>query len=115
MAVNGATGPGRIVFRADDRSLTPYAGLAISGELLRGLRLVELVDAELAAVARVAPVKQRQRGLSAGALVVALAESQLVGGDCFDDIVRHEALPVRVGCKAPPPGCRGSPVKLRAA
>src|SRR5215207_11632889 len=35
---------------------------------------------------RVAPVKQRRRGLSAGALVVALAESQLAGGECFDDI-----------------------------
>jgi hypothetical protein len=86
MVVNGARGPGRIVFRADDPSLTPYAGLAISGELLRGLRLVELVDAELAAADRVAPVKQRRRGLSAGELVVALAESQLVGGECFDDI-----------------------------
>jgi transposase len=28
--------------------------------------------------------------------------------------VRHEALPVRAGCETPPPGCRGSPVKLRA-
>ena len=28
--------------------------------------------------------------------------------------VRHEALSVRAGCKTPPPGCRGSPVKLRA-
>jgi len=28
-------------------------------------------------------------------------------------MVRHEALPVRAGCKTPPPGCRGSPVKLR--
>jgi DDE family transposase len=86
MAANGDRGPGRIVFRADDPSLTPYAGLAISGELLRGLRLVELVDAELAAADRVAPVKQRRRGLSAGGLVVALAESQLVGGECFDDV-----------------------------
>ncbi len=33
---------------------------------------------------------------------------------CIDNYVRHEALPVRVGCKTPPPGCRGSPVKLRA-
>ena len=91
--MNGATGPGRIEFRADDSSLTPYAGLAISGELLRGLRLVELIDAELAAVDRVAPVKARRRGLSAGALVVALAESQLVGGECFDDVenVRADA------------------------
>jgi len=33
---------------------------------------------------------------------------------CFDPFVRHEALPVRVGCETPPPGCRGSPAKLRA-
>ena len=36
---------------------------------------------------------------------------------CFDPFhvvrVRHEALPVRAGCKTLPPGCRGSPVKLR--
>jgi hypothetical protein len=60
--------PGRLVIRADDPSLTPYAGLAISGELARKLRLVELVDAELAAVDRVAPVKARRRGLSPGEL-----------------------------------------------
>lgn len=64
MSVSGARGPGRIEFCADDRSLTPYAGLAISGELARRLRLVELVDAELAAVTRVAAVKQRRRGRS---------------------------------------------------
>jgi hypothetical protein len=86
MIVNPDRGPGRIEFRADDPSLTPYAGLAVSGELCRGLRLVELVDAELAAVARVAPVKQRRRGLSPGGLVVAIAECQLVGAECFDDI-----------------------------
>jgi transposase-like protein len=33
----------------------------------------------------------------------------------LDAKVRHEALLYRVGCKTPPPGCRGSPVKLRAA
>jgi putative transposase len=33
----------------------------------------------------------------------------------LDAKVRHEALLVRVGCKTPPSGCRGSPVKLRAA
>ena len=36
---------------------------------------------------------------------------------CFDPFhvvrVRHEALPVRAGCKTLPSGCRGSPVKLR--
>ena len=38
-------------------SLTPNPGLAISGELVRNLRLGELIDAELAAAGRVAPVK----------------------------------------------------------
>jgi len=85
MTVNPARGPGRIEFRADEPSLTPYAGLAISGELCRALRLTELVDAELAA-ARVAPVKQRRRGLSPGELAVALAEAQLAGAECFDDL-----------------------------
>jgi transposase len=41
----------------------------------------------------------------------AIPDAQL----CFDPFVRHEALPVRAGCKTPPLGCRGSPVKLRAA
>jgi len=63
----------------------------------------------------VAPVKARRRGLSPGEVTVAIAEAQLAGAECFDDLVRHEALPVRVGCETPPPGCRGSPVKLRAA
>jgi hypothetical protein len=90
MAVKFARGPGRIEFRADDPSLTPYAGLAIVGELARTLGLVELINAELRA-ARVAPLKQRARGLSPGGLVVALAESQLVGGDCFDDVERVRA------------------------
>ena len=85
MSANPDRGPGRIEFRADDPSLTPYAGLAVSGELCRRLRLVELIDAELAA-ARVAPVKQRRRGLSAGEFAVAIAECQLAGAACFDDV-----------------------------
>jgi hypothetical protein len=86
MVVNSPTRPGRLQIRADDPSLTPYAGLAISGELTRKLRLVELLDAELSVVRQARPVKQRARGLSPGGLVVAMAESQLAGGECFDDI-----------------------------
>ena len=85
-AVNPDRGPGRLRIVVDDPSLTRYAGLAIVGELARGLRLVELIDAELGAVRRAAAVKRRRRGLSPGALVVSMAESQLVGGECFDDI-----------------------------
>jgi len=86
MPVNRDRGPGRIEFHADDPSLTPYAGLAIPGELCRKLRLRELIDAELDAVRRVAPVKQRRRGLSPGELAVAIAECQLAGAECFDDV-----------------------------
>lgn len=72
--------------RADDRSLTPYAGLAVSGELARRLGLVELIDAEFAAERRARAVKTRRRGCSPGELVVALAECQLVGGEFFDHL-----------------------------
>jgi hypothetical protein len=92
-AGNGDRDPGRLVIRADDPSLTPYAGLAIVGELARRLRLVELVDAELGVVRRARAVKARRRGLSPGALVVSLAECQIAGAECFDDIedVRADA------------------------
>lgn len=86
IAVNRARGPGRLVVRADDPTLTPYAGLAIAGELARRLGLAELIDGELAVELRARPVKVRRRGLSPGELVVSLAESQLVGGEFFDHI-----------------------------
>jgi hypothetical protein len=82
----GDRGPGRLLIRADDRSLTPYAGLAIVGELARRVRLVELVDAELGVVRRARAVKARRRGLSPAAFVVSLAECQVAGAECFDDI-----------------------------
>jgi hypothetical protein len=84
--VNGGRRPGRILVRADDPTLTPYAGLAVSGELARRLALAELIDAELSVERRARPVKVRRRGLSPGELAVALAESQLVGGEFFDHV-----------------------------
>jgi Transposase DDE domain group 1 len=77
---------GRIVVGENDRSLVRYAGLAVVGELARRLRLVELIDAELAVERRARPVKVRRRGASPGQLVVSLAESQLVGGEFFSDL-----------------------------
>jgi Transposase DDE domain group 1 len=85
-AVNGGRGRGRIVIGEDDPSLTRYAGLAVTGELARRLRLVELIDAELAVERRARPVKLRRRGLSPGQLMVALSECQLVGGEFFSDV-----------------------------
>ena len=86
MAGNAGRRLGRITVRADERSLTPYAGLAVSGELARRVGLAELIDAELSVERRARPVKVRRRGLSPGELVVGLAECQLVGGSFFDHV-----------------------------
>jgi len=84
--VNAARGPGRLVVVADDRSLTPYAGLAVVGDLARRVDLGGLIDGELSRERRARPVKVRRRGLSPGGLVVSLAECQLVGGSFFDHL-----------------------------
>jgi Transposase DDE domain group 1 len=79
------------VVGANDPSVWRYAGLAVTGELARRLRLVELIDAELSVERRARPVKVRRRGLSPGQLVVSLAESQLVGGEFFSDLEQVRA------------------------
>lgn len=77
---------GRLAVRADDPTLTPYAGLVVVGALARSLGLVEEIDRELRGVARAKPVKRRRRGRSPGELLVSLAESQLAGGEFFADL-----------------------------
>jgi hypothetical protein len=91
---------GRILVRADDPSLTAYAGLAVSGELARRVGLAELIDAELAVERRARPVKLRRRGLSPGELVVSLAECQLVGGSFFDHVEDVRADRAGAGLRA---------------
>ena len=119
MAGDPDRGPGRIEFRADEPSLTPYAGLVVSGEVCRRLRLVELADAELSAAGRGAPVKLRRRGLSPGQLAVVIAEAQLAGAECFDDIqdVRADraGAELRAVAAAPsPPTARQLASRFRA-
>jgi hypothetical protein len=99
-AGNPARCLGRITVRADDPSLTPYAGLAVSGELARRVGLAELIDGELAVERRARPVKLRRRGLSPGELVVSLAECQLVGGSFFDHIEDVRADAAGAGLRA---------------
>jgi Transposase DDE domain group 1 len=99
-AGNAARCTGRITVRADERSLTPYAGLAVSGELARRLGVAELIDAELAVERRARPVKVRRRGLSPGELVVSLAECQLVGGSFFDHVEDVRADRAGAGLRA---------------
>ena len=97
---NCGGGRGRLVVRADDRSLTPYAGLAVSGELARRVGLAELIDAELALERRARAIKVRRRGLSPGELVVSLAECQLVGGSFFDHVEDVRADRAGAGLRA---------------
>jgi hypothetical protein len=99
-ASNSARRLGRILVRADDPSLTAYAGLAVSGELARRVGLAELIDAELAVERRARPVKLRRRGLSPGELVVGLAECQLVGGSFFDHVEDVRADRAGAGLRA---------------
>ena len=98
--VNAAKGPGRLVVCADDPSLTPYAGLAVSGELARRLGVAELIDGELSVERRARAVKVRRRGLSPGELVVSLAECQLVGGSFFDHVEDVRADRAGAGLRA---------------
>jgi Transposase DDE domain group 1 len=114
MAGNPGRRLGRITVRADERSLTPYAGLAVSGELARRVGLAELIDAELWVERRARPVKVRRRGLSPGELVVSLAECQLVGGSFFDHIedVRADRAGARLRAVA---GTPSAPAALQNA
>ena len=61
-------------FGAPDVSLTDSAGVVALAELVERLAVVEVFDEHIGAI------KQRDRGVSAGQLLVALAQCQLLGG-----------------------------------
>ncbi len=106
-AAHGRKSPGRIEIRADEEGLTPHAGLAITGELARRTGLVGMLDGEVAANRRAAPVKQRDRGASPGELLTCIAESQLAGAECFSDLEEIRAddagAPLRAVADVPSP------------
>jgi hypothetical protein len=84
----------RIEVVADDATLTPFGGSAVLGELVRRLELIPALDRAIETAPTVGglrPVKQRARGCSAGQLLVAVAESQLCGGDSMLDLERLRA------------------------
>lgn len=58
-----------------DRSLTGVSGLVAVAELDARLAITATLDG------RIEPIKQRDRGLSAGELLMAMASCQLAGGD----------------------------------
>jgi hypothetical protein len=70
----------RIVIGRDDPTLTPAAGLALVAEVDRILAVAATIDDW------VGRIKDRDRGLSAGELVVSMAECMLSGGDFMCDL-----------------------------
>jgi hypothetical protein len=70
---------------APDASLTPSAGVAALAEADRVLGLTAALDRHIPAV------KQRDRGLSAGQVLTALASCQLTGGDHLVALDRRRA------------------------
>lgn len=103
--VNDNGGFGRVEFRADDPSLTPNAGLEVSGELVRRVQLIERIDVAVAGVRWRGPVKERERGLGVGELAVSVAESMLCEAECWDDLENLRAdvasAPFRAVAAAP--------------
>jgi hypothetical protein len=98
--VNDRKRAGRIEVRADDPSLTGHGGLVAIGDLAEKLDLIGVINGELGRERRARPVKVRRRGSSPGALVVSLAECQLVGGAFFDHLADQRADIAGAGLRA---------------
>ena len=82
-----------------DRSLTGVSGLVAVAELDTGLAITATLDG------CIEPIKRRDRGLSAGELLTALASCQLAGGDhlVWLDRQRADAAGQRLVAVATPP------------
>jgi len=78
-------GARRVGVGAPDWTLTGLAGLAAVDELIGRLGIVEVLGRGIG------PIKQRDRGLSGGQLLVGMASAQLVGQDCLDGMDRVRA------------------------
>lgn len=70
----------QVVLGQADPSLTPRAGLKLVAEVNRILSVADTLDGHIA------PIKKRNRGLSAGKLVLSIAETMLGGGDFLTDL-----------------------------
>lgn len=70
----------RVALGVPDPTFTPRAGLHLVAELDRSLGVIATLDRH------VGPIKVRNRGLSAGELVVSVAETMLGGGDFMIDL-----------------------------
>ena len=75
----------RIRIGAPDASLTALAGLTAVDEVIGRLDMVAELDAGIG------PIKQRDRGLSGGQLLLGMAAAQLAGQDCLAGLDRLRA------------------------
>ena len=75
----------RVRIGAPDESLTRFAGLAAVTELVERLGVIRRLDAV------VGPIKARDRGFTAGQVVVGMAAAQLCGEDFLVGLDRHRA------------------------
>jgi len=75
----------RVGIGEPDRTLTGLAGLAAVDELIGRLGIVEVLNRGIG------PIKQRDRGLTGGQLLVGMATAQLAGQDCLDGMDRVRA------------------------
>ena len=74
---------GRVRIGAPDASLTPASGVVAVAELADRLGILAALDDV------VGGIKQRDRGLSAGGLLLALAQTQMLGGDFLVSLDRR--------------------------
>ena len=86
----------RVRFGAPDPSLTGCSGIAAVAELVDRLGVVTVFDAA------VGSIKSRQRGVSAGQLLVGMAQSQLLGGDALVALDRQRTDSAGVALSAVP-------------
>jgi Transposase DDE domain group 1 len=68
-----------------DESLTRFSGLAAMTELVERLGVIDRLDAA------VGPIKTRERGFTAGQVLVGMAAAQLCGEDFLVGLDRHRA------------------------
>ena len=74
-----------VVVGPDDPTLTPAAGLVLIAEVDRIVGVADTIDDF------VGPIKKRRQGLSAGKLVLSMAETMLAGGDFMIDLDHRRA------------------------
>ncbi len=76
---------GRVRIGAPDASLTPVSGVVAVAELAGRLGVMTALDDA------VGTIKQRDRGLSAGELLVAVAQAQMCGAEFWTGLDRRRA------------------------